>query len=84
MDAQLVGAPGTRPEFDPRPACGMAQWGRAMVLLDNPFIWPAGLTAQKLNDVVAALDATTLVGCFDLTKAVANTGRIFEVLDAPA
>ena len=35
-------------------------------------------------EVVAALDATTLVGCFDLTKAVANTGRIFEVLDAPA
>ncbi len=35
-------------------------------------------------EVVAALDAVTLLGCFDLTKAVANTGRIFEVLDAPA
>ena len=23
------------------PACGMAHWGRAMSLLDNPFVWPA-------------------------------------------
>ena len=44
------------------PACGMAHWGRAMVLLDNPFIWPAGLTPQKLNDAVAALDAATAAG----------------------
>ena len=24
------------------PACGMAQWGVAMSLLGNPFVWPAG------------------------------------------
>jgi Tfp pilus assembly protein PilF len=44
------------------PACGMAHWGRAMMLLDNPFIWPAGLTPQKLNDVVAALDTAQAAG----------------------
>src|SRR5918998_2042352 len=22
------------------PACGMAHWGRAMTILDNPFTWP--------------------------------------------
>ena len=44
------------------PTCGMAQWGRAMMLLDNPFIWPAGLTPQKLDDVVAALDAAQVAG----------------------
>ena len=32
-------------------------------------------------EVVAALDPETLVGCFDLEKAVANIGRTFEVLD---
>ena len=44
------------------PACGMAHWGRAMTLLDNPFVWPAGLTAQKLDGVVAALDAAKAAG----------------------
>src|SRR3989337_2192191 len=29
------------------PTCGMAQWGRAIVILDNPFTWPANL-APKL------------------------------------
>ena len=33
-------------------------------------------------EVVAALDAKTLTGCFDLQKAVANVGRTFAVLDA--
>ena len=44
------------------PACGMAHWGLAVSLLGNPFVWPAGLTAQNLNDVVAALDAAKAAG----------------------
>jgi hypothetical protein len=44
------------------PACGMAHWGRAMALLDNPFVWPANLPAQKLADVAAALDAARSAG----------------------
>jgi hypothetical protein len=42
--------------------CGMAHWGVAMSLLDNPFVWPAGLTPQKLNEVAAALDAAKAAG----------------------
>ena len=34
------------------PTCGMAHWGRAMVILDNPFTWPANLRT-KLKDVSA-------------------------------
>jgi len=44
------------------PACGMADWGRAISLLENPFVWPAGLTPQLLGDVVAALDAAKAAG----------------------
>lgn len=44
------------------PTCGMAHWGLAISLLDNPFIWPAGLTPQKLDSVIAALDAATAAG----------------------
>ena len=44
------------------PACGMAQWGLAISILDNPFIWPAGLTPQKLDSVIAALDAAKVAG----------------------
>jgi hypothetical protein len=44
------------------PACGMAHWGRAVTLLGNPFIWPAGLTAQRLDGVIAALDAAAAAG----------------------
>jgi hypothetical protein len=43
------------------PTCGMAHWGRAMVILDNPFTWPANL-APKLKDVVTALDAARSTG----------------------
>ena len=43
------------------PTCGMAHWGRAMVILDNPFTWPANL-APKLKDVSAALDAARSTG----------------------
>src|SRR5688572_9309924 len=31
------------------PACGMAHWGRAMAILDNPFAWPAILSSPKLD-----------------------------------
>ena len=31
------------------PACGMAHWGRAMTMLDNPFVWPANLPPEKLG-----------------------------------
>ena len=44
------------------PACGMAHWGRAMSILENPFGWPAGLTPQRLDSVVAALDAAQAAG----------------------
>ena len=36
------------------PTCGMAHWGVAMSLLGNPFVWPAGLTPQNLNEVAPA------------------------------
>jgi hypothetical protein len=44
------------------PACGMAHWGVAMSILDNPFVWPAGLTPQKLDGIVAALDKAQAAG----------------------
>ena len=44
------------------PACGMAQWGLAMSLLGNPFVWPAGQTPAFLDTVVAALDAAKMAG----------------------
>ena len=44
------------------PSCGMAHWGRAMVILDNPFVWPAGLTPEKFQAIAAALDAARAAG----------------------
>jgi len=44
------------------PACGMAHWGRAMTTLDNPFVWPANLPAQKLADISAMLEAARTAG----------------------
>jgi hypothetical protein len=44
------------------PACGMAHWGQAMAILDNPFTWPAPLSATRLDSVVAALDAAQAAG----------------------
>jgi tetratricopeptide (TPR) repeat protein len=38
------------------PQCGMAHWGRAMVLLDNPFGWPGNLPATKMSEIVAVLN----------------------------
>jgi hypothetical protein len=42
-------------------SCGMAHWGRAMVILDNPFAWPANL-ASKLKSGSEALDAARAAG----------------------
>ncbi len=44
------------------PTCGMAHWGRAMATLDNPFIWPANLPAQKLNNIAGMLDEARKAG----------------------
>jgi hypothetical protein len=44
------------------PACGMAHWGRAMTMLDNPFVWPANLPPEKLDLVAEALEAARSAG----------------------
>lgn len=44
------------------PTCGMAHWGHAITALDNPFVWPANLTAQKLNDIDGMLQAARAAG----------------------
>ena len=44
------------------PECGMAHWGRAMSLLDNPFLWPGSLSPQRLDEVAAALQAARDAG----------------------
>ena len=44
------------------PACGMAHWGLAMSILENPFAWPALFTPARLDSVVAALDAAQAAG----------------------
>jgi hypothetical protein len=44
------------------PTCGMSHWGHAMSLLGNPFVWPAGLTPQNLDEVAAALNAAKTAG----------------------
>jgi hypothetical protein len=47
------------------PACGMAHWGRAMVLLDNPFLWPGSLPPERLDAVAEALDEARAAGLHD-------------------
>jgi hypothetical protein len=44
------------------PACGMAHWGLAISLLNNPFGWPAILSPQILDDANAALAAARTAG----------------------
>ena len=39
------------------PRCGMAHWGRALGMLDNPFLWPGSLSPKVLGDGQAAIDA---------------------------
>src|SRR3712207_5274450 len=43
------------------PSCAMVHWGQAMVILDNPFTWPANL-APKLKSVSEALDRARAAG----------------------
>ncbi len=56
------------------PDCGMAHWGRAMTMLDNPFVWPANLPPQKLDDVTALLESARTSGL--------ETEREMEYVDA--
>jgi tetratricopeptide (TPR) repeat protein len=44
------------------PACGMAHWGRAMVMLDNPFVWPGNLPPEKLDAVAEAVQEARSAG----------------------
>jgi hypothetical protein len=44
------------------PACGMAYWGHAMVMLENPFVWPGNLPSTKLDQIAALLDAARSAG----------------------
>ena len=44
------------------PACGMAHWGRALGLLDNPFQWPGSLLPKVMADGQAAIDAARAAG----------------------
>jgi len=47
------------------PDCGMAHWGRAMVILNNPFLWPGSLPPEKLDAVKAALEDARASGLHD-------------------
>jgi Tfp pilus assembly protein PilF len=44
------------------PTCGMAHWGRALGMLDNPFLWPGSLSPKLLADGQAAIDAARAAG----------------------
>ena len=43
-------------------ACGMAHWGHALALLDNPFGWPVNLPPKVLADGQAQIDAARAAG----------------------
>ena len=71
------------------PRCGMAHWGRAMVMLDNPFIWPGNLQPAKLNEVATALAAARTAGLKsqrekDYVEAAAVFVRDHEKVAYPA
>jgi tetratricopeptide (TPR) repeat protein len=44
------------------PKCGMAHWGRAMTMLDNPFVWPANVPGPVLDKAAAALEEAKKAG----------------------
>ena len=44
------------------PGCGMANWLRALALLDNPFAWPGNVSAKTLAEGAALLDAARQAG----------------------
>jgi len=71
------------------PSCGMAHWGRAMVVLDNPFVWPGNLTPAKLDETAAALDAARSAGLKsarekDYVEAVGAFVRDRDKVEHPA
>jgi hypothetical protein len=43
-------------------SCGMAHWGRALGMLDNPFLWPGSLSPKVLSEGQAAIDAARAAG----------------------
>src|SRR4029453_17058141 len=53
--------PSRRPRA-PTPPFGVGPWGHALSILENPFAWPATFTPQRLDSVVAALDAGQSAG----------------------
>lgn len=68
------------------PTCGMAHWGRAMAMLDNPFVWPANLPAERLSGVADALDEARAAGLNsqrekDYIDAVATFVRDHDTID---
>ena len=44
------------------PGCGMVEWLRALALLDNPFLWPGSLSAAKLAEGEALVEAARRAG----------------------
>jgi len=44
------------------PTCGMVHWARALALLDNPFVWPGNVSAQKLAQGPIFLQAARQAG----------------------
>jgi hypothetical protein len=66
--------------------CGMAHWGRAMSMLDNPFVWPGNLPPDTLDAVAAALEEARSAGLKtqrekDYVEAVAVFVRDHETVD---
>ncbi|MGH7353063.1 MAG: tetratricopeptide repeat protein [Candidatus Rokuibacteriota bacterium] len=59
------------------PACGMAHWGRALGLLDNPFLWPGSLSPKVMADGQAAIDAARAAGL--QTQRVRDYGEALAV-----
>jgi hypothetical protein len=47
------------------PTCGMAHWGKAMVLLDNPFVWPGNLPPPVLDRGRATVESARRTGLKD-------------------
>jgi hypothetical protein len=71
------------------PNCGMSHWGRAMVILDNPFLWPGSLTPEKLDAVAVAMDDARASGLHDAREegyvaALEAFVRDRDTLDHPA
>jgi tetratricopeptide (TPR) repeat protein len=42
--------------------CGMAHWARALASLDNPFVWPANVSAKTLAEGAALMEQARKAG----------------------